>query len=64
LSSDGKFYTCLFVDHGHDLQPWLDDPSALEDRLREIWNERADRYSEIRGAVSSNKHIEMYVIGG
>jgi cyclic pyranopterin phosphate synthase len=64
LSADGKLYTCLFADEGHDLRPWLDDAPALEDRLRELWSARTDRYSEIRGAAGSNKHIEMYVIGG
>ena len=64
LSADGKLYTCLFADEGHDLRPWLDDASALEDRLRGLWSARSDRYSEIRGADGSNKHIEMYVIGG
>ncbi len=65
LSADGKFYACLFADEGHDLHQWLDDPSALENRLRELWSARADRYSEIRGAANNpQKHIEMYVIGG
>jgi cyclic pyranopterin phosphate synthase len=65
LSADGKLYTCLFADEGHDLRPWLDDPSALEVRLRELWSARTDRYSEIRGAANHpQKHIEMYVIGG
>jgi cyclic pyranopterin phosphate synthase len=65
LSADGKLYTCLFADVGHDLRPWLDNASALEDCLRGLWKARADRYSEIRGAaVRDPLRIEMYVIGG
>jgi len=64
LSADGKLFTCLFADEGHDLKPWLDDEAALRQHLAELWSRREDRYSEIRGAKGSNRHIEMYVIGG
>ncbi|HTA66237.1 MAG TPA: GTP 3',8-cyclase MoaA [Xanthomonadaceae bacterium] len=65
LSADGKLYTCLFADEGHDLRPWLDDAAALEQRVHAVWSGREDRYSEIRGAADSpQKHIEMFVIGG
>ncbi len=65
LSADGKLYTCLFADEGHDLRPWLDDAHALERQLGEVWGRREDRYSELRGAAVRDPHrIEMYVIGG
>src|SRR5262249_41007790 len=64
LSAEGKLFTCLFADEGHDLRPWLDDEAALRQRLAELWSRREDRYSEIRGAAGAGRHIEMYVIGG
>jgi cyclic pyranopterin phosphate synthase len=65
LSADGKLYTCLFADEGHDLRPWLDDAPALEQHLHELWSRRSDRYSELRGeAARDPQRIEMYVIGG
>jgi len=65
LSADGKLYTCLFADEGHDLREWLDDGQALEEQLHRLWGEREDRYSELRGAAVRDPHrIEMYVIGG
>ncbi len=64
LSADGKLYTCLFAGEGHDLRPWLDDVAALGERVRALWSGREDRYSELRGAAASGRHIEMYVIGG
>ncbi len=65
LSADGKLYTCLFADVGHDLRPWLDDASGLERQLHAVWSERSDRYSELRGVVVRDpQRIEMYVIGG
>ncbi len=65
LSAEGKLYTCLFADEGHDLRPLLDDAARLEQRLHDLWSERVDRYSELRGAVARDPHrIEMYVIGG
>ena len=65
LSADGKLYTCLFADVGHDLRPLLQDAPALKQHLHELWCERADRYSELRGAAVRDPHrIEMYVIGG
>lgn len=64
LSADGQLYTCLFAGSGHDLRPWLHDETALAQHLHGLWSARADRYSELRGAASHGRHIEMYVIGG
>ena len=51
LSSEGKFYTCLFATHGLDLRAPLragaDDADILQ-LIRGVWNGRTDRYSELR----------------
>ena len=71
LSSEGKFYTCLFATHGLDLRAPLragaDDADILQ-LLRAAWGGRADRYSELREelrrAEPQPKKIEMNYIGG
>jgi GTP 3',8-cyclase len=71
LSSEGKFYTCLFATHGIDLRAPLragaDDAELLR-IVRGAWAGRTDRYSELReelrGAAPESKKIEMYYIGG
>jgi len=68
LSAEGKLHTCLFAAGGHDLRALLrggaSDPEiALQ--LRSIWTGRADRYSEVRGALSAcQPKVEMSYIGG
>jgi cyclic pyranopterin phosphate synthase len=68
LSTEGKLYTCLFATRGHDLRALLrgnagDD--AIAAALAEIWSNRSDRYSEIRGeATAKLEKIEMSYIGG
>src|SRR5271156_2338324 len=71
LSSEGKFYTCLFASHGTDLRAPLRDGRDDADLLRLIrgvWDQRADRYSELRDELRRTapqpKKIEMYYIGG
>jgi GTP 3',8-cyclase len=70
LSSEGKFYTCLFATQGIDLRAPLRDGAEDEEVLRIIrgaWLGRIDRYSErreeLRGTPETKK-IEMYYIGG
>src|SRR5580704_8409775 len=71
LSSEGRFYTCLFATQGIDLRAPLragaDDAELLR-ILRGAWAGRSDRYSEqreeLRRAAPSTKKIEMYYIGG
>jgi GTP 3',8-cyclase len=71
LSSEGKFYTCLFATHGMDLRALMragaDDAELLR-MIRSVWIERTDRYSELREELRSRgpeeKKIEMYYIGG
>src|SRR5580704_9864547 len=73
LSSEGKFYTCLFATHGLDLREAMraggSDDELLQ-MLRGAWQGRNDRYSELRGVslrtaqAGDEKKIEMYYIGG
>ncbi len=71
LSADGVLYTCLFATHGTDLRQPLRDgatPDDLDDILRRVWLQRADRYSELRRPEQAEAHrlskVEMYRIGG
>ena len=71
LSSDGKLYNCLFATKGHDLRTPLRNNASDEDLLKiikNIWNIRKDRYSELRQEPpekkSSASKIEMFQIGG
>ena len=71
LSSEGKFYTCLFATQGLDLRAPLragaGDADIL-DLIRGVWAGRTDRYSELRDelrhTLPSAKKIEMNYIGG
>lgn len=71
LSSDGRFFTCLFASEGLDLRGPMRDgapDAALLDLMRGRWSRRADRYSELRSsgraAASPRRKVEMYYIGG
>ena len=68
LSTEGKLYTCLFAQHGHDLRSLLRagaDDVALDAAIAQVWQNRDDRYSEIRTAeTASLQKIEMSYIGG
>jgi len=66
VSADGHLYTCLFAGEGSDLRPVLrDGDTALADRVAQLWSQRGDRYSELRGrAGASRRHVEMYLVGG
>ncbi len=68
LTADGVFYTCLFADHGTNLMPLVRQspaPGTLSERIRAIWEQRDDRYSEIRGeAMPQRAKVEMYRMGG
>jgi GTP 3',8-cyclase len=71
LSSEGKFYTCLFAAQGMDLRSSIRsgaDDAELTHMIRSVWTARSDRYSELRDELrrtgSDKKKIEMYYIGG
>ncbi|MBL8488723.1 MAG: GTP 3',8-cyclase MoaA [Rhodocyclaceae bacterium] len=72
LSTEGKLYTCLFAESGHDLRTLLRSGASdadLSAAVAGIWRGRADRYSEIRAAATARpdaptRRIEMSYIGG
>ena len=71
LSSEGKFYTCLFATHGLDLREPMRagaGDTELKQMIRDTWLGRSDRYSELRDSLRTGKpaeqKIEMYYIGG
>ena len=72
LSSEGKFYTCLFATEGLDLRAPLrggaTDAEILRADPRHLASARSDRYSELREqlrrAGARDRKIEMYYIGG
>jgi cyclic pyranopterin phosphate synthase len=71
LSSEGKFYTCLFATQGLDLRAALRAGTGDADMLQLIrgaWGVRTDRYSELREELRrtepDSKKIEMNYIGG
>lgn len=68
LSTEGKLYTCLFAQSGHDLRALMrsaNDDQALSRAIAGIWRARSDRYSEMRtAATAATRKIEMSYIGG
>jgi cyclic pyranopterin phosphate synthase len=68
LSTDGKLYTCLFGQSGHDLRALMRTGKSdrqIANAIGLVWNQREDRYSELRTEqTASNKKVEMSYIGG
>ncbi|WP_322105129.1 GTP 3',8-cyclase MoaA [Paraburkholderia sp. J41] len=72
LSTEGKLYLCLFASMGYDLRSLLRNgasDAAIAGAVAQVWENRADRYSQLRGSsdapVSSDeRRIEMSYIGG
>ena len=68
LSAEGKLYTCLFATSGYDLRSLLRDhhsDDAIKQKIRELWRQRTDRYSELRATQTVPlQKIEMSYIGG
>ena len=73
LSTEGQLYLCLFASEGHDLRPLLRggaSDEALASAIAAIWQNRSDRYSELRASLpadtapSAVKRVEMSYIGG
>src|SRR5689334_7256213 len=68
LSTEGSLFTCLFAQSGHDLKS-LVRAGATDEELRNeiaaVWQQRTDRYSEIRTAeTAKQRKVEMSYIGG
>jgi cyclic pyranopterin phosphate synthase len=70
LSAEGKIYTCLFATAGYDLKTPLRNGASdeeIEEKLRNVWTLRSDRYSELRTGETTNteaKKVEMFQVGG
>ncbi len=68
LSTDGKLYTCLFAQSGHDLRALMRSGKSdqqIASAIGLIWNQREDRYSEIRTEETARTNkVEMSYIGG
>jgi len=69
LSTEGRLFLCLFASAGYDLRALLRggaDDARIAAAVAAIWAQRADRYSEQRGAgtAPSARRVEMHYIGG
>jgi cyclic pyranopterin phosphate synthase len=76
LSADGTVYTCLFAARGTEIRSALRAGASDADLvglLQNVWRNREDRYSEIRGRLLEHKNadgakkterVEMYRMGG
>lgn len=67
LSANGRIYTCLFANNGHDLRSILRMDASSEDvfqAIQSIWQNRNDRYSEERSHQTRGVKVEMSYIGG
>lgn len=68
ISANGTLYTCLFANAGVDLRAPLRAGASDADLvalLQNVWRQRSDRYSEIRGkAIKATDRVEMYRMGG
>ncbi len=72
LSTEGKLFLCLFASRGHDLRALLRggySDEQIAGAIGLIWQERDDRYSELRSAGAAptstgERRVEMHYIGG
>jgi GTP 3',8-cyclase len=76
LTADGQLFTCLFGNRGFDIRGPMRAGASdadLADLLRGLWQARADRYSELRTAVTRRgrelplldpARVEMSRVGG
>ena len=72
LSTEGKLYLCLFASEGYDLRTLLRggaSDEAIASAIAPIWQQRSDRYSELRGSLPADtsqgtRRVEMSYIGG
>jgi cyclic pyranopterin phosphate synthase len=70
ISAEGKLYTCLFASKGNNLKELLRfgyTDEEITNVIRDIWNNRSDRYSDERLSNTNKKampKVEMSHIGG
>ena len=71
LSTEGKLFMCLFASRGHDLRALLRGGRSDEEIstvIDDLWSQREDRYSELRGTQQAGgpieRRVEMHYIGG
>jgi GTP 3',8-cyclase len=69
LSTEGKLFTCLFAQRGHDLRALLRDTHRsdqdISGAIAHLWNKRGDRYSTQRTEqTAALRKVEMSYIGG
>ncbi len=68
VTADGVFYSCLFSSRGTELRPLLragGDERQLRDHIVAMWQQRNDRYSEVRnGGGAGRAKVEMFRMGG
>lgn len=68
LTAEGKLFTCLFGIKGFDLRDLIRGGASdaeLSQAIADVWNKRADRYSEIRSEKTiALPKVEMSHIGG
>ena len=72
LSTEGKLFLCLFASQGYDLRSLIRGNASdadLVSAIGDIWQGRADRYSELRSALAPDagvggRRVEMSYIGG
>jgi cyclic pyranopterin phosphate synthase len=68
ITADGMFYSCLFSARGTKLRDRIREGMNAEELtavIRDLWEKRADRYSELRSELPrAQPHVEMYRMGG
>ncbi|HYP19154.1 MAG TPA: GTP 3',8-cyclase MoaA [Chloroflexia bacterium] len=68
LSPEGRLFTCLFGNFGHDLRALLRTGNTDEEMsafVAKIWRRRTDRYSDLRTLETVRRSkVEMSHIGG
>ena len=68
LSMEGRLFLCLFANAGYDLRELLRqdlNDTSLQASIANIWQQRQDRYSELRGQAGNTRNrVEMSYIGG
>lgn len=67
LSTEGKLFLCLFASQGHDLRSLLRGGASdaeLASAVGQIWSNRTDRYSELRGQSGTDAMVAAGSTGG